>query len=200
MGKDINQYALVRNIMNFDTLNKNTRDIIAETRICVPEQDLLAIEQLNADQKKVFDIIINTVFIEKKGAFFIDGPGGTGKTFLYRALLAEIRSKRHIALATTSCGVAASILLGGRTAHSRFKIPISGTRDKQCRISKQSSLAKLLQSTILIIWDEAPMTHKTSIESVDKILRDIMDCNNLFGSKVIVFGGDFRQVLLVSNC
>nr|XP_027108929.1 uncharacterized protein LOC113728764 [Coffea arabica] len=197
MGKDINEYALVPNIMNFDSLNNNTRDIIAETRISVPEQDLLAIEQLNADQKKVFDIIINAVFVEKKGAFFIDGPGGTGKTFLYRALLAEIRSKGHIALATASCGVAASILPGGRTAHSRFKIPISGTRDKQCRISKQSSLAKLPQSAILIIWDEAPMTHKISIESVDKILRDIMDCNNLFGSKVIVFGGDFRQVLPV---
>ncbi|XP_027166434.1 uncharacterized protein LOC113766438 [Coffea eugenioides] len=197
MGKDINQYALVPNTMNFDNLNKNTHDMIAETRISVPEHDLLAIEQLNADQKKVFDIIMHAAFVEKKGAFFIDGPGGTGKTFLYRALLAEIRSKGYIALATASCGVAASILPGGRTAHSRFKIPIGGTQDKQCRISKQSSLAKLLQSAILIIWDEAPMTHKTSIESVDRILRDIMDCNDLFGSKVIVFGGDFRQVLPV---
>nr|XP_027086623.1 uncharacterized protein LOC113708360 [Coffea arabica] len=41
------------------------------------------------------------------------------------------------------------------------------------------------------------MVHKASIESVDKLLRDIMDSNDLFGSKVIVFGGDFRQVLPV---
>ncbi|XP_027180792.1 uncharacterized protein LOC113779417 [Coffea eugenioides] len=197
MGNDINQYALVSNTLYFDALNKNTRDTIAETRISVPEHDLLAIKQLNADQKKAFDIIMNAVFLHKKGIFFIDGPGGTGKTFLYRALLAETRSKGYIALATASCGVAASILPGGRTAHSRFKIPIAGTPDKQCRVSKQSSLAKLLQSAILIIWDEAPMAHKASIESVDKLLRDIMDSNDLFGSKVIVLGGDFRQVLPV---
>ncbi|XP_027184316.1 uncharacterized protein LOC113782642 [Coffea eugenioides] len=136
MEKDINQYALVPNTMYFDSLNKNTSDTIAETRISVPEHDLLAIKQLNTDQKKAFDIIMNAVFVHKKGTFFIDGPGGIGKTFLYRALLAEIRSKGYIALATTSCGVAASILPGGRTAHSRFKIPIGGTADKQCRVSK----------------------------------------------------------------
>ena len=49
----------------------------------------------------------------------------TNKTgALYRALLADVRSKGFIALATATSGIAASILLGGRTAHSRFKIPI----------------------------------------------------------------------------
>ncbi|KAI7743226.1 hypothetical protein M8C21_009806, partial [Ambrosia artemisiifolia] len=33
-----------------------------------------------------------------------DGPGGTGKTFLYKALLAEVRSRGQIALATASSG------------------------------------------------------------------------------------------------
>lgn len=32
--------------------------------------------------------------------FFIDGPGGTGKTFLYKAILATVRSQNKIALAT----------------------------------------------------------------------------------------------------
>ncbi|XP_071924923.1 uncharacterized protein [Coffea arabica] len=140
---------------------------------------------------------MNAVFVHTKGTFFIDGPGEIGKTFLYQALLAEIRSKGYIALATASCGVAASILPSERTTHSRIKIPIGRTADKQCRVSKQSLLAKLLQSAILIIWDEAPMAHKASMESVDKLLRDIMDSNDLFGSKVIIFGGDFRQVLPV---
>jgi hypothetical protein len=56
---------------------------------------------------------------------FVDGPGGTGKTYLYKVLLATIRSQKKIVVATASSGVAASIMPGGRTAHSRFKIPLS---------------------------------------------------------------------------
>lgn len=36
--------------------------------------------------------------------FFLDAPGGTGKTFLIKLILAEIRSQNHIALALTSSG------------------------------------------------------------------------------------------------
>lgn len=39
-----------------------------------------------------------------------------------------------------------------------------------CRVSKQSGLAKLLRATKLIIWDEASMSKKQTIEALDKIL------------------------------
>ncbi|XP_027120495.1 uncharacterized protein [Coffea arabica] len=84
-------------------------------------------------------------------AFFIDGPGGTEKTYLYKALLATIRSQGYIALVTATSGVAASILPGGRTAHSRFKIPINDDQNKYCNISKQSVLAQLIRDAKLII-------------------------------------------------
>jgi len=35
------------------------------------------------------------------------------------------------------------------------------------------------------------------VETLDRSLQDIMGCNQPFGGKVMVFGGDFRQVLLV---
>ncbi|KAM6543360.1 hypothetical protein CsatB_007807 [Cannabis sativa] len=133
----------------------------------------------------------------KAQAFFVDGPGGTGKTFLYRALLATVRSRNLVALATASSGVAASILSGGRTAHSRFKLPLDANETTSCSVSKQSSLANLLRASKLIIWDEAPMTRKQHIETLDKMLRDINDSDTPFGGKVIIFGGDFRQVLPV---
>nr|XP_027078742.1 uncharacterized protein LOC113702010 [Coffea arabica] len=65
------------------------------------------------------------VFVEKKGAFFIDGPGGMRKTFLYRALLAEIKSKEYIALVIASCGVAASILPEPLISKNSIQIPVS---------------------------------------------------------------------------
>jgi ATP-dependent DNA helicase PIF1 len=64
-------------------------------------------------------------------------------------------------------------------------------------------LAELLQVAALIIWDEAPMTHRRCFEALDTTLRDILSEHNPanailpFGGKPIVFGGDFRQILPV---
>jgi len=123
--------------------------------------------------------------------YFIDGPGGTGKTFLYKALLAGVRSQNLITLATASSGVSASLLTGGRTAHSRFKIPLETVGQITCSVSKQSALGTLLKMSKLILWDEAPMVNRCAIEVVDKIFQDITDCNLPFGGKVVVLGGDF---------
>ena len=41
------------------------------------------------------------------------------------------------------------------------------------------------------------MAKRFAIEMVDQNLRDIMDNTEIFGGKVIVFEGDFRQVLPV---
>ena len=93
--------------------------------------------------------------------FFVDSPGGTGKTFLYKALLVDrVRSEGLIAIATATSGVAASILLGGRTAHSRFKIPIKIGDNSMCSFTKQSGTAELLCRVSLIIWDEVTMTKR----------------------------------------
>ncbi|XP_021739786.1 ATP-dependent DNA helicase PIF6-like [Chenopodium quinoa] len=131
------------------------------------------------------------------GAFFIDGPGGTGKTFLYNALYAEIRLINKIILPTATSGITAANIPSGRTAHSRIKIPLDPLESLACNIPKQGSLAALLRETTLIIWDEASMAKKENIESLDVLLRDICNPNLLFGGKIVVFGGDFRQVLPV---
>jgi ATP-dependent DNA helicase PIF1 len=95
------------------------------------------------------------------------------------------------------------LLSGGRTAHSRFHIPLNVVEDSFCYINPNSDLALLLKQTSLIIWDEAPMVHKHGFEAWDRSLKDIMTtlngtASNLpFGGKVIVFGGDFRQILPV---
>nr|GME10446.1 ATP-dependent DNA helicase pif1-like [Ipomoea batatas] len=164
--------------LSMSTQEKEDREIAAEYNIQVSEYDLLCVEKLNVEQRNAFDTIMTSIISNSSGVYFIDGPGGTGKTFLYKCLLATVRSRKWIALATASSGIAASILPGGRTAHSTFKIPIDGD-DK------------------LILWDEASMANRRAIESVDTTLRDIMDTDQIFGGKVVVFGGDFRQTLPV---
>jgi hypothetical protein len=76
--------------------------------------------------------------VEKKvdQVFFVDGLGGTSKTYLYKALLEKVCSMNLIAIAITTSGIAASIMLGGRTAQSRFKIPIKLDNNTVCSFTK----------------------------------------------------------------
>lgn len=60
----------------------------------------------------------------------------------------------------------------------------------------QSRVAQLRRAS-LIIWDEVAMTKRQAVEALDRSLRDIMGCDMPFGGKVMLFGGDFRQVLPV---
>ncbi|CAA2992122.1 ATP-dependent DNA helicase PIF4-like [Olea europaea subsp. europaea] len=91
---------------------------------------------LNKEQQYAYNTILHRILNDDSGMFFVDRPGGTSKIYLYKALLAAVRSRNLIALATSSFGVVASLLLGGRIAHSRFKIPLEITDDVGCLISK----------------------------------------------------------------
>jgi hypothetical protein len=198
MGKDIKSFPLPEIDIQHDTSDNIPREIIEEFSVEVDIEDTSLHEYLNNEQKMAYEKILSATNSNIGGLFFVDGPGGTGKTFLYRALLATMRSQGKIALATASSGVAASIMPGGRTAHSRFKIPLRIDNRSICGFTKQSGTAKLLQAATLIIWDEASMTKRQAVEALDKSMRDIMDRPNLpFGGKTVVFGGDFRQVLPV---
>jgi len=56
-----------------------------------------------------------------------------------------------------------------------FKIPVNLIEATYCPFSKHAELADLIQQTSLIIRDEAPMSHRWVIETVDCTLRDICD-------------------------
>jgi ATP-dependent DNA helicase PIF1 len=162
-------------------------------------EELLAKESLlNVDQNNIYNTIINALDDETdQKLFFVDGPGGYGKTFLFNMILAKVRRDYGITLAVASSGIAALLLDGGRTAHSRFKIPIKLTKDSTLDISYQSELAELIRQTKLFIWDEAPMAHRFAFKMVDKTFGDLTNVNELFGGKIFILGEDFRQILPV---
>ena len=155
--------------------------------------------RLLPEQKAAYDAIIDATHKQAGGLFFLDAPGGTGKTFLINLILAKIRQNKCIALAVASSGIAATLLTGGRTAHSTFKLPLNLTRTESpvCNISKTSPVAKLLQQAKLIVWDECTMSHRGALEAVDRTLRDLKNTNTLMGGVTVVLAGDFRQTLPV---
>ncbi|PWZ25377.1 ATP-dependent DNA helicase PIF1 [Zea mays] len=198
MGKDLKTFPLPPIIDTYDDAIGTAREVYEEESIEPTVADVALKETLNEEQRAAYDKIMSAVDTDHGGLFFVDGPGGTGKTYLYRVLLATLRSQNKIVVATTTSGVAASIMPGGRTAHSRFKIPLTIDDGVVCSFTKQSGTAELLRKASLIIWDEASMTKRQAVEALDNSMRDIMGRPGLpFGGKTIVFGGDFRQVLPV---
>ncbi|CAN0874982.1 ATP-dependent DNA helicase PIF1 [Linum grandiflorum] len=181
---------LIAQQLQYDTVEENNTYINSYT--C-----------LNHHQKAAHDAILSSIQKDEGKLFFLYGHGGTGKTFLYNCIVAKVRSLRKIALVVASSGIAATLLPGGVTAHSRFKIPIEVDHGSTCLIKKGTSLARLMEQATLIVWDEAPMVHRLSFEAVDRTLCDIMNVPSSgpnykpFGGKTVLLGGDFRQTLPV---
>jgi hypothetical protein len=161
------------------------------------EQAEQCIANLNPDQHAAFERITSAIINKTGEIFFLHGPGGTGKTYLYNTLCYHLRAQGKIVLCVASSGIAALLLQGGRTAHSTFKIPIPCHESSVCNIKNNSALADLIRSADLIIWDEAPMQHKYNMEAVDHTFRDLCESEMPFGGHTIVFGGDFQQILPV---
>ncbi|KAF8092456.1 hypothetical protein N665_0414s0007 [Sinapis alba] len=140
----------------------------------LPKTSGLDSNKMTAEQKKIYDEILNDVNEEKGGIFFVYGFGGTGKTFLWKLLSAAIRCRGDIVLNVVSSGIASLLLQGGRTAHSRFGIPLNPDEFSSCTMSHGSDQANLVKESSLIIWDEAPMMSKHCFEALDRT-EDVAD-------------------------
>ncbi|XP_019178998.1 PREDICTED: uncharacterized protein LOC109174197 [Ipomoea nil] len=206
MGKSLRDFSEMPTA-NYETHNLISNRLIQEELAydCLAQEkdNQELVSQLTKEQKGVYDEVLKDIEGKAGGLFFVYGYGGTGKTFLWRALSTALRSKGEIVLNVASSGIASLLLPGGRTAHSRFAIPISMNEDSTCNISQGTPLAQLIMQTKLIIWDEAPMMHKHCFEALDRTMRDLLRSKNpnsyemTCGGKTVVFGGYFRQILPV---
>lgn len=171
------------------------------------ERCVQTVGDLNTDQRFVYDRVMAAVLPDgiatsephRPGKLFVlDGPGGTGKSFLLEKLLGCIRHAGCIALAVARSGIAAQLLTSGRTAHSTFRLPLDPDETSTCNFGVRSKEAALLMKTSLIVWDEAPMTHRYQCEALDRTLRDLLKRDLPFGGITMLLSGDFRQTLPVT--
>lgn len=155
--------------------------------------------RLTRDQSTAFNALAEAIDEQRGKLFFLDAPGGTGKTFLLNILLAKVRSENGIILALASSGIAATLLNGGRTAHSGLQLPLNldSSDEPSCSVKRGTAKAKMLQRCKAIIWDECTMSHKKALEAANRMLKDVRANDDLFGGIVIILAGDFRQTLPV---
>jgi hypothetical protein len=93
--------------------------------------------QLNIDQYSYFQTIMAAVTDNIQTAhFYLQGPGGTGKTFLYKTLYYYYCSQGKVVLYIVLTGIAALLLPDRHTSHSQFRIPLELNESSVSTITK----------------------------------------------------------------
>lgn len=179
--------ALIREEMDFDW--QEMREL-AQTRR----------GQYTPEQLAIYNLVMDRVTTGQSLCLFISARGGCGKSFISNGIMAAVRSSQAggcVALAMATTGIAATLLLLGRTYHSRMKAPLTPSPDGVLSINSQSVLADLIRRAKIILIDEVTMMDRFHLEMMDRTLRDIIAVDQPFGGKIIILSGDFRQTLPV---
>jgi ATP-dependent DNA helicase PIF1 len=157
------------------------------------------VAQLNTSQREAFDQIMlsinapSTNLIQPR-TFFLDGPGGTGKTFLYNTLINVLQGQGKKVISVASTGIAATLLTNGATYHSKFQIYPPITETTTSRIEEHEYGAQLIRDASLIICDEATMMSRYALKAIERILRKVMRNNSPYGRKIFSTGRGFSSV------
>jgi ATP-dependent DNA helicase PIF1 len=145
--------------------------------------------------------------LAKEGkSLLITGPGGTGKTFLIREIVKELKSEYKIVGVSALTGAAASLMtdLGARTLHSWAGMSAKDLTIEQRvkQVMKRKECVQRWTDTDTLIIDEVSMLTPRMALELDIIGRRVRSkCLALpqakekpFGGLQIIFVGDFFQL------
>ncbi|MBW0537276.1 hypothetical protein O181_076991 [Austropuccinia psidii MF-1] len=153
----------------------------ADHRIQAPKDKILEVCSANTltdEQKRIFEKFKNVIASPAQSLGFLEGPGGSGKTYLLNCILLECEKLKLIVAAVCASGIAALLLLNGTTAHLAFGIRLNVQEDSTCNINA------------------TPICFR----AVDCSLKDLRKSERPFGGISVLFSGDSRQILpIVKN-
>ncbi|XP_065642532.1 ATP-dependent DNA helicase pif1-like [Hydra vulgaris] len=198
-GKTLSDYNLpvVDEFIDFnlENLNDNVQQSTDEANRMRP---LLNVNQLNATNA-ILAALNEQLSVENQHSrlFFMDGPAGSGKTFTYNYLVAETINRGFKSATAAWTGIAATLLTNGSTLHGLFNLPVPILDNRTCNVTPKSMHGHFLKQVSLFLLDETSMIPKYALNAIDRLLKEFCNNNFLFGGKVILFGGDFRQILPV---
>lgn len=126
--------------------------------------------------------------------------GYLGKSFVYNTLVGWCHDNGFRVAVTASTGIAATVLIGGRTLHSTFWIPLEVTDKTESRVKAHKEYAEPIKQVELVFVDEISMLHRDVLKYLDTMFKDV--CNNkdeLFAGKVIVIGNSGNTIIFLNT-
>ena len=99
-------------------------NLFAEQNHELHENPVQRVATLTQVQLQVFSEVVSAVqnTAAENRFYFLDGPGGSGKTYVYNTLIKHLQDQGKSVLSFATTGIAADLLTGGRTVHSGLKI------------------------------------------------------------------------------
>lgn len=161
-------------------------------------------EPNNEEQQSAFDAIMDSVMqfktsdrdsLSNHEFHFISGPGGTGKSALFKKLHAACRAEGVLISICAATTLAALLFDGATTAHSLFSYPVIDDGDTddvnpaECILSKQRG--ELLYEVLVIFWDEMVSNDRSLFEAVLKAMATTWEKPRYY---IFICAGDFAQV------
>jgi hypothetical protein len=174
------------------------------------EEQRLLLQQLNTsqpnnqEQQQAFDTIMESVLrfkhadrdsLSNHEFHFISGPGGTGKTALFKKLHAACHAEGILIGVCAATTLAALLFDHGTTAHKLFSYPVEDDEvvddihPTECNFSEQRS--EWLHEVLVIFWDEIVSNDRSLFEAVLRAMETTWDKPRYY---VFVCAGDFAQV------
>jgi PIF1-like helicase/Helitron helicase-like domain at N-terminus len=154
------------------------------------------VSSFTSEQQQALDSVLCSINdISSPNVFAVLSSAGCGKTMWVQGLTWTLRAMGHHVLNVAASALAATLLPEGCTAHSAFRIPIPTTSSSYCGVKGASR--EMIRQCKCICYDEVSMVGKEVAECLNRFLQDVMQNDKPFGGKVVVFLGDFKQLMPV---
>lgn len=160
------------------------------------------IKGLNADQKRIFDDITNSL-VDKKAILrlFVSGTGGTGKSYLISTIKSWVCKHLNKLVAIAAPTGIAAFNVNGLTVHRLLQLPVEHGKCPNYTYLSDEVLQVLrsdFKNIILLIIDEVSMISNVMLMYIHLRLTEIFDTSEVedgwFGRINIVLFGDLLQL------
>ena len=110
--------------------------------------------RMNVTQKQLTDVILAALgdINDKNGkCFFIDVPGGSGKTYMYDTLYYLVKGRNKEVSTIVLTRIAATLLPEEKTVHKTLRLPVPLFSDSSSSIKSQTEAGQKLKNVDIFI-------------------------------------------------
>jgi len=127
---------------------------------------------------------------------FLTGKAGTGKSFIVRQVIDDLKEAGRKVVAVAPTGIAANNI-DGQTIHSMFSVPPFGVMDYKCCNFLKPGMREVLQKADTFVIDEVSMLRPDLLDAMNWTLAK----NGLLRltDRQVIFVGDLKQLPPILN-